>query len=37
LYLATLNHHKRIIYERNCIRLLGWPRWHKHFANVYHV
>jgi hypothetical protein len=36
LYLATLNRHKTVTYEWNCIRLSGWPGRHKHYANVSH-
>jgi len=36
LWLATLIRHKRVIYEWNCIRLLGWPWRHKNYANASH-
>jgi len=34
LYLANLD--KRVNYECNFIRLLGWPRRHKHYMKASH-
>jgi hypothetical protein len=30
---AKLNHHKSALFERNGMKMLGYPRWYKYYAN----